>query len=63
MQIEGGPTTIHGGDNDSDNSGIYRYVRIEFAGYPFDTDKEINGLTFSSVGHDRGLHSGIILKR
>lgn len=50
MQIEGGPTTIHGGDNDSDNSGIYRYVRIEFAGYPFDTDKEINGLTFGSVG-------------
>lgn len=50
QQIEGGPTTIHGGDNDSDNSGIYRYIRIEFAGYPFDTDKEINGLTFGSVG-------------
>lgn len=50
MQIEGGPTTIHGGDNDSDNSGIYQYVRVEFAGYPFDTDKEINGVTFGSVG-------------
>lgn len=50
MQIEGGPTTIHGGDNDSDNSGIYQYVRVEFAGYPFDTDKEINGITFGSVG-------------
>ena len=50
MQIEGGPTTIHGGDNDADNSGIYRYVRVEFAGYPFDTDKEINGVTFGSVG-------------
>lgn len=50
MQIEGGPTTIHGGDNDNDNSGIYRYVRVEFAGYPFDTDKEINGITFGSVG-------------
>lgn len=50
MQIEGGPTTIHGGDNDNDNSGIYRYVRVEFAGYPFDTDKEINGVTFGSVG-------------
>ncbi len=50
MQIEGGPTTVHGGDDDADNSGIYRYVRIEFAGYPFDTDKEINGLTMGSVG-------------
>lgn len=43
MQIEGGPTTIHGGDNDNDNSGIYRYVRIEFAGYPFDTDNGFSG--------------------
>lgn len=50
QQIEGGPTTIHGGDNDADNSGIYQYVRVEFAGYPFDTDKEINGITFGSVG-------------
>ena len=23
---------------------------MEFAGYPFDTDKEINGVTFGSVG-------------
>lgn len=50
QQIEGGPTTIHGGDNDADNSGIYQYVRVEFAGYPFETDKEINGITFGSVG-------------
>ncbi len=50
QQIEGGPTTIHGGDDDSDNSGVYQYVRVEFAGYPFDTDKEINGITFGSVG-------------
>lgn len=51
QQIEGGPTTKHGGSNDADNSGIYRYIRIEFAGYPFDTDKEINGVTFGSVGN------------
>ena len=50
QQIEGGPTTIHGGNNDADNSGIYQYIRVEFAGYPFDTDKEINGVTFGSVG-------------
>lgn len=50
MQIEGGPRTKHGGNDDSDNSGILSYVRIEFAGYPFEKDKEINGLTFGSVG-------------
>lgn len=50
MQIEGGPRTHHGGDDDADNSGILSYVRIEFAGYPFQTDQEINGLTLGSVG-------------
>ncbi len=50
QQIEGGPRTKHGGDNDADNSGILKYVRVEFAGYPFERDKEINGITFGSVG-------------
>ena len=50
MQIEGGPRTKHGGTDDADNSGALSYVRIEFAGYPFEKDKEINGLTFGSVG-------------
>ena len=40
----------HGGNDDADNSGILRYVRVEFAGYPFQKDKEINGITFGSVG-------------
>ena len=55
MQIEGGPRTRHGGDNDDDNSGVLSYVRIEFAGYPFKTDKEINGLTLGSVGRGTTL--------
>ena len=50
QQIEGGPRTKHGGNDDADNSGIYRYIRVEFAGYPFKTDQEINGITFGSVG-------------
>jgi len=50
QQIEGGPRTKHGGDNADDNSGVLSYVRVEFAGYPFQKDKEINGLTFGSVG-------------
>ncbi|MCC8036064.1 MAG: hypothetical protein LIO77_09080, partial [Rikenellaceae bacterium] len=50
MQIEGGPRTMHGGNDANDNSGVFSYCRIEFAGYPFDEDKEINGLTMGSVG-------------
>lgn len=50
MTIEGGPRTNHGGTNDDDNSGVYSYIRVEFAGYPFQTDQEINGITFGSVG-------------
>ena len=50
MQIEGGPRTKHGGNDDADNSGVLSYVRIEFAGYPFKADQEINGLTLGSVG-------------
>jgi len=50
MPIEGGPSAPHGGTDDADNSGIISYVRIEFAGYPFQTDQEINGLTMGSVG-------------
>lgn len=49
-QIEGGPRTKHGGNDAHDNSGVLSYVRIEFAGYPFATDQEINGLTMGSVG-------------
>ena len=50
MQIEGGPRTRHGGNDDGDNSGVLSYARIEFAGYPFKADQEINGLTLGSVG-------------
>ena len=52
-QVEGGPRSIYGGGatpNDNDNSGTLKYVRIEYAGYPFQPDKEINGLTFCGVG-------------
>lgn len=52
--IEGGPGT-HYGNTTSDefngeSSGKLKYVRIEFAGYPLEPDKEINGLTFGGVG-------------
>ncbi len=51
--VEGGLDLVKaefGGTNDNDSSGVFKYVRIEFAGFPFQTDKEINGLTMGSVG-------------
>ena len=42
--------TQFGGNDDTDNSGVLKYVRIEFAGIALQPNKEINGLTFGSVG-------------
>jgi len=45
--------TLYGGGsnpNDHDNSGDLEYVRIEFGGYVYAPNKEINGLTFGAVG-------------
>lgn len=42
--------TEYGGTNDTDNSGSLKYVRVEFAGIPLEPNKEINGVTFGSVG-------------
>ncbi len=48
--IEGENVSAFGGTNAADNSGVLKYVRIEFAGIAFETDKEINGLTLGGVG-------------
>lgn len=58
-EIEGGVNNSDGlglyglgmSSNIADNSGVLRYVRIEYAGYAFLPDKEINGLTFGGVGN------------
>jgi hypothetical protein len=55
-EIEGGVNNsdglgLYGGTNPADNSGILRYVRVEYAGYAFLPDKEINGITFGGVGN------------
>lgn len=39
-----------GGNNNADNSGTLRYVRIEFAGYGTAADQELNTLTLAAVG-------------
>ncbi|WP_421828187.1 T9SS C-terminal target domain-containing protein [Larkinella sp.] len=53
FKIEGEEVSIVPGGTTgdaADNSGILRYVRIEFGGIAFQTDKEINGLTLAGVG-------------
>ena len=49
-EIEGGTGAVYGGTDPNDNSGILRYVRIEFAGYEVSNGNEINGLTMGGVG-------------
>jgi hypothetical protein len=48
---EGGIRSTYGGTDNADSSGVMSYVRIEYAGYALQPNKEINGLTFYSVGN------------
>jgi hypothetical protein len=48
--MEGGIRGSYGGNNPDDNSGVLKYVRIEFAGIAFQPNSEINGLTLYGVG-------------
>lgn len=50
VELEGGYGAFHGGNNDDDNSGILKYVRIEYAGVPINPNEEVNSLTMGSVG-------------
>ncbi len=48
--IEGGVGRPYGGTNDNDNSGVLKYVRIEYAGIAALPNSEINALTLGGVG-------------
>lgn len=48
--IEGGVNVTFGGTDPADNSGVLKYVRIEFGGIAFQPNNEINGLTLGGVG-------------
>jgi hypothetical protein len=62
LQVEGGIDNANGdglaGSGDAavpspvaaDSSGVLQYVRIEYAGYAYQPDKEINSLTLAGVG-------------
>ncbi len=61
INAEGGAGTSeigdasYGGTDDADNSGTLRYIRVEYAGYKFNADKEANGFTFYGVGNGTKL--------
>jgi hypothetical protein len=42
--------TYSGGNDNADNSGIMRYVRVEFAGFGVQPNQELNSFTFAAVG-------------
>jgi len=54
FNVEGIPSTIaaasYGGDDDTDNSGILKYVSIRHGGDKLEANNEINGLTLAGVG-------------
>jgi hypothetical protein len=44
------PRARHGGNVPNDNSGSMTYCRVEYAGYVYSLNNELNGVTFGSVG-------------
>lgn len=55
--IEGGIIEgSFGGSDPSDDSGVLKYVRIEYPGYRFQLNNEINGLTLGGVGSGTEIH-------
>ncbi len=57
INVAGGSATLEGGTGDTyggaianDNSGSLTYVRLEYPGYTFSTNNELNSLTLAGVG-------------
>lgn len=41
----------YGGNDAGDNSGVLKYVRLEYTGFAFDEEHESNGISFYGVGN------------
>ena len=41
----------YGGNDDADNSGVLKYIRLEYTGYALDEEHEANGISFYGVGN------------
>ena len=50
-----GVDTSYGGTDDNDNSGVIRYVRVEYAGAAIAPANELNAFTFGGVGRGTTL--------
>ncbi|HET6564175.1 MAG TPA: hypothetical protein VFG52_02080, partial [Xanthomonadales bacterium] len=46
-----GNSGTYGGDNPNDNSGVLRYVRVQYAGILFTDTDELNGIALQGVGN------------
>lgn len=46
-----GNTGFYGGTNPADNSGVLKYIRVEYAGFEITPDNELNGIAFQGVGN------------
>ena len=54
------PAAYFGGTNDADNSGILRYVRVEFAGIELTPNNETNSITMGAVGNGTVLEHTMV---
>ena len=50
------PRDLHGGTDNDDNSGIFRYVSIRHSGAILSTGNELNGLSLGSVGRGTTIY-------
>lgn len=46
------PSVVFGGTNAADNSGTYRYLRVEYAGIELSPNNETNSITMGGVGSE-----------
>lgn len=52
----------YGGTNAADNSGIYSYIRVEYAGALINPEAEFNGVTFYAVGSGTKVDNILVLQ-
>jgi hypothetical protein len=61
--IEGGIIGgSYGGNDPNDNTGVFAYVRIEYCGYRYQLNNEVNGLTHGGVGRGTEIHHVMVTK-
>lgn len=49
-QVEG-TNAFYGGNSNTDNSGVLKYVRVQHSGFQILPNNELNGITFAGVGN------------